>query len=128
MFSFVTVLLLAGLQTQDSQAPVPVSNKGPISLFNGVDLHGWRGRPHLNPAEEASWSAKERQAKQADWNADMAKHWRVENGELVNDGEGVFLTTAQDYGDFVLRLEYKTVALADSGIYLRACPQVQIWD
>src|SRR5690606_18936912 len=27
-----------------------------------------------------------------------------------------------------LLLEYKTVALADSGIYLRGNPQVQIWD
>ncbi|HMS18529.1 MAG TPA: DUF1080 domain-containing protein, partial [Planctomycetota bacterium] len=27
-----------------------------------------------------------------------------------------------------LTLEYRTVALADSGIYLRALPQVQIWD
>jgi hypothetical protein len=27
-----------------------------------------------------------------------------------------------------LRVDYKTVAGADSGIYLRGCPQVQIWD
>jgi hypothetical protein len=27
-----------------------------------------------------------------------------------------------------LLLDYRTVALADSGIYLRGCPQVQIWD
>ncbi|HAB15934.1 MAG TPA: DUF1080 domain-containing protein, partial [Verrucomicrobiales bacterium] len=56
------------------------------------------------------------------------KHWRVENGELVNDGEGLYLTTDQDYGDFELTLDYRTVAGADSGIYLRAIPQVQIWD
>ena len=46
----------------------------------------------------------------------------------MNDGHGVYLTTAEDYGDFELLLDYKTVALADSGIYLRGVPQVQIWD
>jgi hypothetical protein len=46
----------------------------------------------------------------------------------VNDGQGKYATTVRDYGDFELRLEYKTVPRADSGIYLRGCPQVQIWD
>ena len=56
------------------------------------------------------------------------KHWRVEQGELVNDGKGPYATTDRDYGDIELMLEYRTVALADSGIYLRGSPQVQIWD
>src|SRR5207247_10854792 len=34
----------------------------------------------------------------------------------------------KDYGDFELLVDYKTVPKADSGIYLRGCPQVQIWD
>ena len=46
----------------------------------------------------------------------------------MNDGNGAYLTTDRDYGDMELLIEYKTVALADSGIYLRANPQVQIWD
>ena len=58
----------------------------------------------------------------------MKAHWRAENGELVNDGQGAYATTEKDYGDFELLVEYKTVPLADSGIYLRGCPQVQIWD
>ena len=56
------------------------------------------------------------------------KHWRVENGELVNDGKGAYLATDKDYGDIELLIEYKTVPKADSGIYLRNTPQVQIWD
>jgi hypothetical protein len=48
--------------------------------------------------------------------------------ELVNDGGGDYATTEKDYGDFELLVEYKTVPRADSGIYLRGCPQVQIWD
>ncbi len=52
----------------------------------------------------------------------------MENNELVNDGFGAYATTEKDYGDFELLLEYKTVPKADSGIYLRGVPQVQIWD
>ena len=59
---------------------------------------------------------------------DFKTHWRVENGELINDGNGPYATTDKEYGDIELLIEYKTVPLADSGIYLRANPQVQIWD
>jgi hypothetical protein len=52
----------------------------------------------------------------------------VENGELVNPGTGPYATTDEEFGDIELRLEYKTVPHADSGVYLRGSPQVQIWD
>ena len=52
----------------------------------------------------------------------------MENEELINDGNGLYLTTIENFADFELHLEYKTVAKADSGIYLRGYPQVQIWD
>lgn len=55
-------------------------------------------------------------------------HWRVENGELVNDGKGLYATTDKDYGDFELWVEYKALPDGDSGVYLRGIPQVQIWD
>ena len=67
-------------------------------------------------------------AKKAKSLLDIKKHWSVDGDDLVNDGHGLFLTTEKNYGDFELRLDYKTVAKADSGIYLRAIPQVQIWD
>jgi hypothetical protein len=70
----------------------------------------------------------ERAAQIAKWTETMRKHWSVENGELVNDGGGDYATTEKDYGDFELLVEYKTVPKADSGIYLRGVPQVQIWD
>lgn len=98
------------------------------ALFNGRDLAGWWGAGTENPRV---WSALDPAAlskKQADSQADIAQHWSVAGGELVNDGHGLYLTTAEDFGDFELRLDYKTVAGADSGIYLRGCPQVQIWD
>jgi 3-keto-disaccharide hydrolase len=113
---------------QSTEAPDPELPGAFSALFNGTDLTGWRGRPHLDPATEASWTAVQAAAKQKAWNEDRDQHWSVENGELVNDGHGVFLTTIEDFADFDLTLEYRTVAQADSGIYLRANPQVQIWD
>ena len=102
--------------------------EGFTSLFDGETLAGWRGRPQLDARVEEAMDSEELAKKQLEWNADRDKHWRVEDGEIVNDGHGLFLTTEKDYGDFSLTLEYKTVAGADSGIYLRGCPQVQIWD
>ncbi|MCC9658878.1 3-keto-disaccharide hydrolase [Rhodopirellula halodulae] len=98
------------------------------TLFNGEDLSGWHGQPHFDPYKLAELSDEERQAKIAEWTEDAKKHWSVENGELVNDGHGAYLTTDETYSDYELKLEYRTVAKADSGIYLKGTPQVQIWD
>src|SRR5208282_775130 len=97
-------------------------------LFNGKDLAGWHGMPHFDPYKLAAMSEAKRKEMIEKWTADAKQHWSVENGELVNDGDGAYLTTDRDFGDIELLLEYKTVPLADSGIYLRATPQVQIWD
>jgi len=59
---------------------------------------------------------------------DIRQHWRVENGELINDGTGLYLTTDRFYSDFELLVSYKMVPGSDSGIYLRGTPQVSIWD
>ena len=122
------VATFSSLSVFAAQAEQPVAPAGFTALFNGQDLSGWRGLGHTDPAELAAMSADARSAKQTADNEDLKKHWRVENGELVNDGHGVYGTTDKDYADFELLLEYKTVAQADSGIYLRGNPQVQIWD
>jgi hypothetical protein len=97
-------------------------------IFNGEDLTGWHGMPHFDPRKLDAMTDEERKAKLAEWNEDAQKHWTVENGELVNDGHGAYLVTDKDYGDYELLIDYKTVARADSGIYLKGTPQVQIWD
>ena len=102
---------------------------GFTALFNGRDLAGWRGRPHLDPRKEAEGSAEERELRQKQWNDDLAVHWKVLDGVIVSDGQGVFLTTDRDYGDFELLIDWMLPSpCADSGIYLRGIPQVQIWD
>ncbi len=98
------------------------------SIFNGKDLTGWRGGDTFDHRQWLAMPEAERMAKNAEWTRDMRQHWRAENGELINDGNGKYATTEKDYGDFELLVEYRTVAKADSGIYLRGCPQVQIWD
>lgn len=107
-----------------AQTPPP----GFTPLFNGKDLSGWRGGDTFDHRKYLDMPADKRAEQDAKWTADMKSHWSVENGELVNDGHGKYATTEKDYGDFELLLEYKTVPKADSGIYLRGVPQVQIWD
>ncbi len=101
---------------------------GFTALFNGKDLSGWWGASTEDPRGYLALSPEKFKQKQDASLADIQQHWSVQNGELVNDGKGLYLTTDKNYGDFELLLEYKTVPLADSGIYLRGCPQVQIWD
>ena len=119
-------VLFAPVQARVAPAADPPA--GFIALFNGRDLSGWYGLPHTDPRALAKMSAEERATRRAADDAAFKTHWRVENGELVNDGNGPYATTDRDYGDIELRLEYRTVAKADSGVYLRGTPQVQIWD
>ena len=108
-----------------SAATPPV---GFTALFNGKDLTGWRGGDTFDHRKYLALPDDQRTGQDAKWTAEMQAHWSAEGDELVNDGHGKYATTAKDYGDFELLIEYKTVPLADSGIYLRGVPQVQIWD
>ncbi len=93
----------------------PAGTAGPIHAKGGT------------PADIAKLSAEDRAKKFDEWTTDSKKHWSVDKDELVNDGNGAYLATEKEYGDIELLVEYKTVAKADSGIYLRNTPQVQIW-
>jgi hypothetical protein len=119
------VALVSAIPAESAENTAP---RGFTALFNGTDLSGWWGAGTEDPRKYLALSADGFKAKRDASLADIQQHWRVENGELVNDGKGLFLTTEQSFGDFELLVDYKTVALADSGIYLRGCPQVQIWD
>jgi hypothetical protein len=127
MRAALLALLLVAVPAAAADPP-----KGFTALFNGKDLTGWHGwaihEKGGSPADLAKLTPEERRKKIDAWTADAKKHWTVENGELVNDGHGAYLATDKDYGDIELLIEYKTVPKADSGIYLRNTPQVQIWD
>jgi Domain of Unknown Function (DUF1080) len=124
------LLLAAALAVAASAASAAESQppKGFTALFNGKDLTGWHGMPDFDPTKLAAMPEDQRKAQIEKWTDDAKKHWSVEKSELVNDGKGAYLTTDKDYGDIELLIDYKTVAKADSGIYLRGTPQVQIWD
>jgi hypothetical protein len=100
---------------------------GFTALFNGKDLTGWYGL-NADPRKIFNMSEQERAEFRQKSMEDVRKHWTVEGDELVNDGHGAYLTTEKDFADYELLIEYKTVPKADSGIYLRGVPQVQIWD
>ncbi len=136
---FVAVLLIYGdvgrIMSQENNVPPP----GFVALFNGEDLTGWTALETKDPRELARLDPAARQNLLDAGAVAMKKYWRVEFepdpadeaikiAMIVNDGEGPYLTTLKDYTDFELWIDYRTVPLADSGIYLKATPQIQIWD
>jgi len=123
-FAVVWCVLVTNAAGQEENKPP----EGFVALFNGTDLTGWYGLGHFDPRKLWAMTDEERAAKREADMADVRAHWRVENGDLVNDGHGVYLTTDREFRDFELWIDYKTVAKADSGVYLKATPQVQIWD
>ncbi len=104
---------------------------GFTALFNGKDLTNWIGLPSGPgefPAGRAKLSAEALAAAQKEADENMRAHWKIEDGALVFSGKGRSLCTAEKYGDFDFYVDWKIPANADSGIYLRGLPQVQIWD
>jgi hypothetical protein len=66
-------------------------------MFDGKSLSGWRGYK-----SEA-----------------VPTGWRAENGELVFSGKGGDLMTAEQYGDFEMRFEWKVTPNGNSGVIYR---------
>jgi len=126
----VSVLLVIAVCTS-VRAADNVPPEGFVALFNGKDLTGWKGlmKPPLdNPARRAAATPEQLAEAQKEADQVMRDGWRVEDGALVFNGKGRSLCTVKDYGDFELFVDWKIRADGDSGIYLRGCPQVQIWD
>ncbi len=102
--------------------------KGFQALFNGDDLTGWKGLAHKNANQRRSLSGDALAQAQETADELMRDHWHVVDGVLSYDGKGQSLCTAKNYGDFEFYVDWKIPPGADSGIYLRGTPQVQIWD
>ncbi len=76
---------------------VPLMAEEWESLFNGRDLTGWKAID--GPASS----------------------WHVEEGLLYCTGKGSgWLSTAKEYGNFELELEFRVPAGGNSGVFLRA--------
>jgi hypothetical protein len=97
----VASLALFSAITSAAEKPSPPA--GFTALMNGHDLTGW---------QDASTAVE---------------HWKIENGELINDGKGSDLVTAKSYQNFELMLEWKIPLKGDSGVYLPGGQQVQVW-
>ena len=59
--------------------------KGFVALFNGKDLTGWKGLVG-DPRSRREMSPEKLAEEQARADADMRKHWKVEDSVLVFDG------------------------------------------
>ena len=102
--------------------------KGFESLFNGKDLSGWFAMKTEDPRKFAALSTEEQNAKVAMLEKETSNSWQVEDGTIINDGKGPYLTTKRNFRDFELMIDFKLEAGGDSGVYLKATPQVQVWD
>src|SRR3954468_6417563 len=117
--AFLSVLLaLSAFAVGENTPPT-----GFTALFNGQDLVGWRGGDTFDPRKLAALPDDKRTEQITKWTEDMRKHWKVEGGELVNDGKGNYATTEKEYGNFELLVDYNMAPKGDSGIYLRNVPQ-----
>jgi len=134
----------------DNKVPAALARDGFVSIFNGKDLTGWQALidlengtlkfgAGLNPADLLSLSPADRAAKQKFSNDRYLKHWSVIDGILVFDGVvadkltphveygGQNLQTIKEYGDVDLYVDWCVEQGADSGVYLKNSPQVQMW-
>jgi hypothetical protein len=123
-----TTLISAASIVSERVAQGDTQSNGFVVLFNGKDFTGWHGQKTVDPRSFAALGSDEKAKALGEGAADLAKHWRVENAEIINDGHGAYLTTDNDYGDIELMVDFKIGPKGDSGVYLRGTPQVQIWD
>jgi hypothetical protein len=81
--------------------PQPIVDDGFVTLFNGRDLAGWTSKG------------------QGDW--------RVSDGTLVGavSGRGCLMFN-REYSDFEFEMEYKLATGGNSGVFLRAWPDVDV--
>jgi hypothetical protein len=80
--------------------------EGFVPLFNGKDLTGFI--PFLP-------------------GGDPAKTWQVRDGMIVCSGRpNGYLRTEREFGNFILRFEYRMMEPGNSGVFLMVLPD-QIW-
>ena len=122
-FRNIRIRELPAAPTRDNVPPA-----GFQALFDGHDLTGWKGQV-ADLVKRTRMSAPELAAAQTQADEIMRRDWRVENGTLTYRGKGYEnLCTVGDHANYELFVDWLATPLADSGLYLRGTPQVQIWD
>lgn len=107
--------------------PDNIPPAGFAALFNGRDLTGWKGLV-ADPPARAKMTAEQLATMQQAATTEALKHWTVVDGVITYDGKNNSLSTAKDYADFEMLVDWKIQPGGDSGLYLRGSPQIQIWD
>jgi hypothetical protein len=108
--ALLTAVFAAGLAVRAPAA----DDEGWIKLFNGKDLTGWK--IYLDPKA----------------NADPNQIIQVKDGEIAVEGSVMgYLRTEKDYGDFVLRLQWrwgeKLPKRPNSGVFVWVTGDDKIW-
>jgi hypothetical protein len=97
---FVGVMVVNAQPAMNSLTPAERA-EGWKLLFDGASMNGWRGFKSTAPPAG----------------------WKAVNGELVRQESGGDLMTAEQFGDFELRLEWKVTKNGNSGIMFRVTDQ-----
>jgi len=93
----ITHLILAVLLSSPWAGAQSATAGGWVALFNGKDLAGWQ--------------------------KNGTENWTVQDGAILGEsttGKYGYLTTVKTYRDFDLRLQFKPLALGNSGVFIRS--------
>lgn len=65
----------------------------------------------------------------SEWTQEQGAKWRVSNGILIGDaGEDGWLRSSRQFGNFLLRIEYRDSPKGNSGVFLRATKESNLSD
>src|SRR5712692_8639230 len=96
-WTFAVAVTLSVVAASDPQLTSEEKKEGFESLFNGRDFTGWR------------------------FNSGKGDNWKVQDGLLVLTGGSDHLASEKEYGDFVLRFDWRAEKKGyDSGFFIRS--------
>jgi hypothetical protein len=99
----IGLIMLFAIVSYGQTTASPKESQGWITLFDGRSLKGW------TPEQGAKW--------------------RVSAGVLVGDaGEDGWLRSNRQFGNFLLRIEYRDSPKGNSGVFLRATRESNLGD
>ena len=118
--------------SEDGRVDAPA---GFAPMFNGKDFEGWQGAIEEEDEKGPEWRQAlppdELRQKQEVADASMRSHWSLRDGIIFFDGlkGGTSIATKKHYRNFEMLVDWRLLRVyGDSGLYLHAMSQVQIWD